>query len=309
MAINPSVQLAPNVTAPDGNFPYGSAKDETAPGANDGTKYAKIRADDVFGLMQALLNYGDIVPTGNPDTALNKNSSQYGQSILHLVLSASTFTDVGAADAYILDVVDANPAPAKYKSNMAFTFIATNSNTGASTVNVESLGIKSIVNGGVALTADEILVGERITIIFDEPNDRFELVTIGNLGKALGVSLTLTGAATSPPTPNTIFKDNIVKGRIKFNGVGAISIDGSFNVDSIVDNGVGDYTIIWDTDFANEDYFAGGNTGASGSADLVRWDAINPFAVGSLDINTINALDETAGDSDDITIIAIGDQA
>lgn len=48
--------------------------------------------------------------------------------------------------------------------------------------------------------------------------------------------------------------DKIVKGWIQFDGTGVIAIQDSFNVSGIVDNGVGDYTITWDTDFANNDY-------------------------------------------------------
>ena len=45
-----------------------------------------------------------------------------------------------------------------------------------------------------------------------------------------------------------------IKGWIQFSGAGVIAIADSFNVTSITDNGVGDYTVTWDTDFANANY-------------------------------------------------------
>ena len=49
-------------------------------------------------------------------------------------------------------------------------------------------------------------------------------------------------------------KENICKAWISFNGMGTIAIRDSFNVASIADNGTGDYTVTWDTDFASAEY-------------------------------------------------------
>jgi len=80
MALNPSTNatMSGRVTAADADYPYGSAKDETAPGAGDGTPYFKARADDLFGLMQWLLDQAGITPSGNADTVL---ASDYGDAL------------------------------------------------------------------------------------------------------------------------------------------------------------------------------------------------------------------------------------
>lgn len=62
-------------------YPWGSAKNETAPAANDGTPYLKSRADDVIGLQQAILLRAGLTPSGNSDTALN---SQYLEGLTNL---------------------------------------------------------------------------------------------------------------------------------------------------------------------------------------------------------------------------------
>lgn len=84
MALN--ISTNPNFTgrftAADANYPYGSSKDESSPGANDGTPYIKQRADDLFGFMQALLSQGSVVPSGNADTAL---VSDYVDAIRNII--------------------------------------------------------------------------------------------------------------------------------------------------------------------------------------------------------------------------------
>ena len=70
-----------NTTAADASYPYGSAKNETSPGALDGTPLEKAGLDDLYGLMQSLLSASGIVPNGNPDTVL---APQYLASIFNL---------------------------------------------------------------------------------------------------------------------------------------------------------------------------------------------------------------------------------
>lgn len=74
------------ITAPDANYPNGSSKNETAPAAADGTPYIKARADDIFGLQQALLYDSGQVPSGNAETAVN---SQYMQGLNTLLKSGA----------------------------------------------------------------------------------------------------------------------------------------------------------------------------------------------------------------------------
>jgi hypothetical protein len=51
---------------------------------------------------------------------------------------------------------------------MSFRFVAANSNTGAVTINIDSLGAKAITkNGSTPLGADDILAGAAVTIIYD----------------------------------------------------------------------------------------------------------------------------------------------
>lgn len=58
---------------------------------------------------------------------------------------------------------------------------------------------------------------------------------------------TLTNAAGSKSVPVNTVVDGTAKAWVNFNGSGTVAISASFNVSSITDNGVGDYTI----NFAN----------------------------------------------------------
>lgn len=139
MALNPSTNATMNgrITAADADYPYGSSKNESAPGAGDGTPYFKARADDIFGLQQALLRVAGITPSGNADTA---RESEYLQALIQLALGrASLYDDTGVADAYIIERRTNQQVPDAVFEGMRFAFVPDNANTGASTADISDL--------------------------------------------------------------------------------------------------------------------------------------------------------------------------
>lgn len=94
MALNPSTAFPGRTTAPSAGYPYGSSKNESSAGAGDGTPYELIRADDVFGFQQALLNAAGIVPSGSADTILD---SQYLKAVKFIVSTNIYVNDVNYA--------------------------------------------------------------------------------------------------------------------------------------------------------------------------------------------------------------------
>lgn len=88
--------------------------------------------------------------------------------ISNLQQQASYLDDTGAADAYV--VAFAN-APTAYTTGLQVIFKAANTNSGASTINVNGLGIKSIKkNVSTTLSANDILAGQIIGITYDGTN-------------------------------------------------------------------------------------------------------------------------------------------
>ena len=76
-----------------------------------------------------------------------------------------------------VDAITLTPAPAvtNYTVGQEFLFIAAGANTGAATVNINSLGVKSITkNGATALSAGDIPSGGMIRIVYD--GTRFQKV-------------------------------------------------------------------------------------------------------------------------------------
>jgi len=94
--------------------------------------------------------------------------------------------------------------------------------------------------------------------------------------------------------------DARVKGWINLDGTGVIADDDSFNVSGITDEGVGEYTITWDTDFTNADYAVS----CMSVSDSTR---INALATGSARIHTFSAV-PAAEDTDPLCCIACGTQ-
>lgn len=89
---------------------------------------------------------------------------------------AEYMVDTGAVNAYVLNPVSPKKATPSYFDGMTVSFKPGNDNTGASTVNVASLGVKSITDiDGVALTGGEIT--KTVTIRFNLSSDRFEIVS------------------------------------------------------------------------------------------------------------------------------------
>lgn len=70
MAIKIYEKYAPRANPGDGNYPNGSIKNESVPGANDGTPLDKDWGNDMVGFGDALLNAGGVTPSGLPDTVL-----------------------------------------------------------------------------------------------------------------------------------------------------------------------------------------------------------------------------------------------
>jgi hypothetical protein len=305
-----------NSTPADANYPEGSAKNTSTPTATDGSPLEKAWVNDIQGLLQKLIDVAGITPSGVADTV---PASDYFKSLSNMVAVGSYAIDTGAVDAYVIsvdwDTVDTGTTSILLAGSV-YSFLPANTNTiGAPTLNVNGLGVKTIKRpDGSSLKPGDIIVNKIAIVKFDGTD--FILLTAliiphthdstseGGpiLGQLLATDVTLSGSAGSPPDANTLVKENIVKGWINMTGTGVIVINDSYNVSGIVDLGVGNYTIAWDTDFANINYVV---AGIVDNAHNISID--DPLTVGALSIFTRDLVG-TLVDKALITIIAIGDQ-
>lgn len=258
MALNPSTNatMVGRVTAPNAAYPYGSSKDETAPGAGDGTPYFKARADDIFGFQQALLATAAIVPSGNADRV---GASQYLQTLVEIASGrAFNYDESGVVDAYVLNARSGQEAPKTLFDGLVAVFTPGTPNTGAATVNVAGLGVKDIrLKSGIDPGPGAI--DGRTTIIYNLFSDWWELrvTTTSAGGLSFDNSTTgLTATDIQAAIDEAIGQDQnrVASAWVNFRAAGGGVISTSYNVSSITDNGTGDFTVNFATPLSSGDY-------------------------------------------------------
>lgn len=125
-------------------------------------------------------NYLDFFPnpvTGNVYVALKAYTSvsiaaDLAANNIALLISAPASSivldyapDTGAANAY---VVTLSPSPGSYFAGLKVSFLSTHANTTSSTINVNGLGVKNILNRDLTnLSANQILTGMLVQLEYD----------------------------------------------------------------------------------------------------------------------------------------------
>lgn len=125
-------------------------------------------------------------------------------------------------------------------------------------------------NGRLAqnVHADKMTVG-----VLDEARVPFESPgpiggTVAGTGRFATVDI--TSSAPGSPTANRLYKENIPKAWLSYDG-GTQSIDDDFNISSVTYNGTGHYTVNFATDFAAGGRYAAVFCGNSGLDFVVAY--------------------------------------
>lgn len=155
---------------------------------NDAASGIKIRADRhdqednnlANGLTQCITRDGQSTPIANlpmggynhtnVSDAISRNQYASAGQVQDGGLVAAT--DTGTANNYILSL---SPPISSYVTNSFFVFRPNNTNTGASTVNINSLGVKSIKVGAADVLSGQLTSGLTYLIQYDGTN--FQLIT------------------------------------------------------------------------------------------------------------------------------------
>ena len=171
-------------------------------------------------------------------------------------------------------------------------------------------------NYAVVGTVTNVLSATDVRILeINETSAPKDPTGVGSFG-ALDVSsgIRIPSDPSGSPEANTIYKSSVARGWIDFDGTGTISINDSFNVSSITDNGAGDYTITWDRDFADGNYAVVGTVTNVLSATDVRILEINETsaptagAMGIFCVRVSSTSDRNFIDESKILVIAFGGQ-
>lgn len=109
---------------------------------------------------------------------------------------------------------------------------------------------------------------------------------------------TLQNAAGSKSVPVDTVVDGSAKAWVNFNGTGTVAIRAAFNVSSITDNGVGDYTVNFTTAMPDANYCSTGFAWASAKNAAAIFlgqpaTTTNPQTASSIRVATRDNISET----------------
>lgn len=211
--------------------------------------------DDIAtALTASIAKDGQTTPTANLPMGTFKHTG---------VGTASSLTDYARADqiqnqglVYLTSPAGTNtitatatPTPSAYAAGQAFEFIPAATNTGATTINISSLGAKNIFFNGAACAGGELVIGVPTRIIYD-----------GTQFNILGPTLPATQAQMEAATSSSVYvppsrlknSPNAIQCRGKADSAGNLSA--GVNVTSLTDVGTGILTVTIDTDISSGDY-------------------------------------------------------
>ncbi len=197
MAISPLATYT-NVDNPGATYPYGRAKNESSPGALDGSPFEKAWLNDLWGFYQRILTKAGIAPSASPETAVY-GGSQYLQAMAEMLLQKRiTHVDDGGtpstAGVYHLVGLGSTPEISQYPLELEVDFIVPTgtTNAGAATLSIDGLGDDPVVlPDGTALSGGEMVAGARCRVVRDDANTRWMLVKTGvTVGAIINVATT-----------------------------------------------------------------------------------------------------------------------
>jgi len=139
--------------------------------------------------------------TNTGQALTSSDLSQISKAISIYAAGGDFYTDSGTADAYVLNLIGSKQSPTAYFVGMRARFVVGAANTGASTANVNSLGVKNIKkpDGSSDPAAGDLPMGQMVDLTYDGTNLR---ITAGlpdpvvASGIPVGTMLDYAGAAT-----------------------------------------------------------------------------------------------------------------
>lgn len=134
-----------------------------------------------------------------PLSTLDTNFGQLSSAINDTLSYSNYLIDSGAANSYV--VAFSGTLSTAYTAGLIIQFKVLNNNTGTSTINVNSLGAKTIKNtDGTNLASGQLLAGAIAIVQYDGTN--FQLLNNPSVGpiltSPLAISLGGTGLSTTP---------------------------------------------------------------------------------------------------------------
>ena len=247
-----------------GTFSINSAGQPVVTGTTiTSTAFNTLTADLATGLSTALCKDGQSTPTANIGLGAFKITN-LGAGTLATDAARLSQIQSGAATFIVASGTDTilgtgSPALTAYATGNAFQFTVAATNTGAATLNIDSLGAKAITrDGSTALVAGDLVSGSVVTVVYD--GTRFQVLN-SNSKTNFNLSGTLTAASTATaskliPTGSSAVGNGMylpAANSLGFstNGAEAVRIDSGGNI------GINATPSAW---FANWKVIQGGST-------------------------------------------------
>lgn len=126
---------------------------------------------------------------------------QIGKAMADYSSHGDFFIDSGAASAYVLTAGSPKQSPTAYSDGGMVRFVPGNTNTGASTANVATLGVVDIKSyDGSTLIAGDIVAGKLTEMYYDTASGDFFLSDGARTGEIVQVANFQTGAVNTGTT-------------------------------------------------------------------------------------------------------------
>lgn len=202
------------------------------------TAFNTLTSDLATGLSTCITKDGQTTPTANIPMGNNKLT---GLAVGTDATDAATLGQVQGTTAKLIGSVSGadtitgslTPSLTAYAAGQMFYFVAAGTNTGAVTLNINSLGAKSVTkDGSTALVAGDIASGELVIVVYD--GTRFQTVSPNTFNGTLPVANGGTGQTSytngqlliGNSSGNTLTKATLTAGSniTITNGAGSITI-------------------------------------------------------------------------------------
>jgi hypothetical protein len=195
MAFDRNAVYGARWSAPSTAHPEGAFINRTSPTADDGSYLEEQWINSFSALPEALIQSAGITLSGNPDEVGN---SQYMEGLVEQVSGRSMNYDCsGPANAYVLSVRTSQYGPQSYFDGMSVEFKPNVTNTGASSVNVNALGVINITNTS---TGGELVINQPVRLRYNSTTGQFEIMAKVNN------AVQVTTSAENGGTPDQTFE-------------------------------------------------------------------------------------------------------
>lgn len=180
-----------------GTFNINTAGQPVVPGTViSSTVFNALTSDLAGGLTNAVTKDGQTTPTSNLKMGGFKLTGLGAGTVATDAVNVSQLQDGSTSYLSIsgVDTITAmlTPSLTSYTAGSQFSFVPSSNNTGAVTINIDSLGAKAITkNGSAALTAGDLYAGKLAVIEYD--GTRFQLINLATGLYANGGTITGDG--------------------------------------------------------------------------------------------------------------------